>query len=113
MEMIKGPASIVLLKNIFKLERAREFGKFQHLKYLQWDEQRLHQELFNLCFYNILEIHKKLLFMENFSVNCDFLCMTYMFVTDLRTLKRAQNQLSTTSTYHTEELLKQLKWLMS
>lgn len=51
--------------------------------------------------------------MENFSVNCDFLCMTYMFVTDLRTLKQAQNQLSTTSTYHTEELIKQLKWLMS
>lgn len=118
-EMIKGPALIALLeKTSWKSERGKEFGKFQHRKDKQQYEQNLYEELFNIDFYNILEIHSKFLILYgNLVLQCELSFSVYscLFVTVLGILKLAQNQLSTMSTYlyHTRTTVSQRKKINS
>lgn len=50
-----------------------------------------------------------------YSMNCYFLCIIQLFITDLGVLELAQNQLSTISTYlyHSRTILSQSKKILN
>lgn len=70
---IKGPTLIASWKS----GSGREFGKFQHFKGMQQYKQNLSDELFNICFYNIFEIHNRFLFLYGNLVHCDLTFSVY------------------------------------